>query len=180
MQEKHAPCGEAVTGGHIESDNILVSLVDQRGADPILSHDVFISYSSEDQPVAIEIAQALEREGYRTWYAHRDITAGELRTLSLTQAIQQTRVFLLISSPHSANSQAVKDEVSAAYKKRKPILPVHSGMSQDQLQKSSTFELEYLLTGSRTALTLPAGGVESLVPRLLATLAAMGISPTED
>ena len=42
-----------------------------------MAHDVFISYSHKDKPIAYGICAKLETVGVRCWIAPRDITAGE-------------------------------------------------------------------------------------------------------
>ncbi|HUS85568.1 MAG TPA: toll/interleukin-1 receptor domain-containing protein, partial [Anaerolineales bacterium] len=63
-----------------------------------MSQDVFISYSSEDKIVADAVVAALENRGIRCWYAPRDIKAGTDWGESITDAISESALMLLIFS----------------------------------------------------------------------------------
>ena len=41
-----------------------------------MAHDVFISYSHKDKPVADAVVAGLENKGVRCWLAPRDIALG--------------------------------------------------------------------------------------------------------
>ena len=41
-----------------------------------MAHDIFISYSHKDKSCADAICAKLEADGYRCWYAPRDIAPG--------------------------------------------------------------------------------------------------------
>lgn len=41
-----------------------------------MAHDVFVSYSNKDKPVADAVIAGLENKGIRCWVAPRDITPG--------------------------------------------------------------------------------------------------------
>ncbi|TWU04376.1 TIR domain-containing protein [Stieleria varia] len=90
-----------------------------------MSVDAFISYSTQDDPVAIEIRDALEDNGIRCWYAPRDAPPGYVYQDTIPAAIRQTKFLLLILSEHSIQSRYVHSEVSVAYSMTpvaKPIL----------------------------------------------------------
>jgi len=52
----------------------LILIFNQEAKD--MSHDIFISYSSKDKPIADGICASLETAGIRCWIAPRDIAAG--------------------------------------------------------------------------------------------------------
>jgi formylglycine-generating enzyme required for sulfatase activity len=89
-----------------------------------MAHDVFVSYSSSDKPVADAVCATLERKGHRCWVAPRDILPGTEWSEGIIDAISECRVFLLIFSAKSNHSQQVKREVTFAVSEGKPILPL--------------------------------------------------------
>jgi oligopeptide transport system substrate-binding protein len=85
--------------------------------------DIFLSYSSKDKVVADAIVSALENENIRCWYAPRDIEPGANWGESITEAIQDCKLFLLIFSGNSNQSKRVLDEVYYAISEEKAIIP---------------------------------------------------------
>ncbi|MFZ2096525.1 MAG: toll/interleukin-1 receptor domain-containing protein [Anaerolineales bacterium] len=88
-----------------------------------MSYDIFISYSSEDKNVADAVVAALENRGIRCWYAPRDIEAGTDWGDSITHAINDSTLMLLIFSKNSNRSKRVLDEVYYAISEGKTIIP---------------------------------------------------------
>lgn len=79
---------------------------------------VFISYAHEDETAVNEIVKCLEKQGVECWYAPRDV--GPRRyAKAICEAIETSRIFLLILSEKSAVSEHVLNEVEMAYNKRK-------------------------------------------------------------
>jgi hypothetical protein len=79
-----------------------------------MAHEVFISHSSQDKPVADAVCAALENAAIRCWIAPRDVQptrsfAGEIR-----RAILRSKVMVLIFSAHSNASQEILLEVGLA------------------------------------------------------------------
>lgn len=87
-------------------------------------HDVFLSHSSHDKPVADAVCAALEEHNIRCWIAARDITPGQDWSDAIIDAITGCRVFLLILSDASNHSEQVKREVQNSVTETKPILPL--------------------------------------------------------
>lgn len=88
-----------------------------------MKHDIFISYSSEDKIVADAVVAALESRGIRCWYAPRDIEAGRDWGESITNAISESTLMLLIFSENSNKSKRVLDEIYYSISEGKTILP---------------------------------------------------------
>ena len=88
-----------------------------------MAHDVFISYSSKDKPIADTIVAALENNQIRCWYAPRDIKPAEDWGNAITDAITNARVFLMIFSGNANQSQRVLDELNFAISQQAVILP---------------------------------------------------------
>src|SRR3569833_285153 len=84
---------------------------------PAMAHDVFISYSSRDKEIADMVCDALEKQRAQCWIAPRDIVPG----MDWSDAIVECKVFLLVLSKASNESEQVKREVQNAVSERKHI-----------------------------------------------------------
>ena len=89
----------------------------------VISHDVFISYSSSDKAIADAICHRLEEKNVSCWIAPRDVVAGETYAHQIVQAINQCSVVVLVFSKNANMSEHVGNEVSKAFNAKKPILP---------------------------------------------------------
>jgi hypothetical protein len=89
-----------------------------------MAHDVFISYSSKDKPVADAACALLESRGIRCWIAPRDILPGAAWAASIPPAIGAAKVFLLIFSSSANDSDQVQREVDLAANRRLAIVPL--------------------------------------------------------
>lgn len=88
-----------------------------------MAQDVFVSYSNKDKIIADTIVASLEQNQIRCWYAPRDIKPSEDWGKAITDAIEVSRVFLLIFSGNANRSQHVLDELNLAISSGIPILP---------------------------------------------------------
>jgi hypothetical protein len=88
------------------------------------SHDVFLSYSSQDKPIADAACATLESRGIRCWMAPRDVRPAQDWSEAIIDAIGDCTVFLLVLSVHSNQSEQVKREVQNAVGEAKPLLPL--------------------------------------------------------
>jgi hypothetical protein len=79
-----------------------------------MAHEVFISHSSLDKPVADAVCAGLERMKIRCWIAPRDVQPGRSLDGEITRAAQQSKVMVLIFSAHSNQSEQVLREVQLA------------------------------------------------------------------
>lgn len=105
-----------------------------------MAHDVFISHSSHDKPVADAICANLENANIRAWMAPRDICPGKPWAESIIDAIASSKIMIVIVSQHSNASNQVTLEVERAVNKGVVILPFR--IDAVQLSKS----LEYFLS----------------------------------
>ena len=71
--------------------------------------DVFVSYSSKDQTIADAVVEALEGENIYCWYAPRDVAPGADWADSVTKAIQDSSMMVLVFSEQANRSQRVID-----------------------------------------------------------------------
>jgi len=105
-----------------------------------VSHDVFISYSSKDKLTADAVCATLESRGIRCWIAPRDILPGMDWGEAIIDAINTTRVMILIFSSNANESRQIKREVERAVSKGLPVIPLR--IEDVPLSKS----LEYFIS----------------------------------
>ena len=105
--------------------------------------DVFISHSSKDKDIADKVVEYLEERGLTCWIAPRDIVPGSNWASSISTAITASKVFLVIYSANSSESDQVTKEISLAEaKKNVTVLPYKI----DQTELTGAYE--YYLTGA--------------------------------
>ena len=88
-----------------------------------MAHDVFVSYSNKDKPVADAIVAVLENKGIRCWVAPRDITPGSSWGQAIINAIESCRFMVIILSGNSNRSKQVVREVERAVANDVIIIP---------------------------------------------------------
>jgi len=88
-----------------------------------MAHDVFISYALDDKTIADAVCAKLEAKRIRCWIAPRDVLPGMDYAQALVEAINQSRVMVLIFSARSNHSPHVRREVERAVNAGIPILP---------------------------------------------------------
>jgi len=95
-------------------------------------HQVFISYSREegestisqhDRDIANRVCAALESESIRCWIAPRDIVPGDDWLNEIINAVEKSKVLVLIFSSDTDKSQWINDEVKIALDKKIKIIP---------------------------------------------------------
>lgn len=89
-----------------------------------MAHVVFISYASKDAVVSNAICAGLEQRGIPCWIAPRDIVPGVPWAESIIDAIEGSRVMLLVFSEASNKSVQVQREVERAVHKGLSLMPV--------------------------------------------------------
>ena len=94
------------------------------------THRVFISYASEnidstthDRQVADQIYSTLESQGIRCWIAHRNILPGDEWLNAIIDAVEKSKIVVLVFSANTEQSQWVKDEITMALKQKIKIIP---------------------------------------------------------
>ena len=88
-----------------------------------MAHDVFISYSSADKTIADAVVAGLERKGIRCWVAPRDLTPGVSWGQGIAEAVETSRVMVVILSENSNQSKQVAREVERAISKDVTVIP---------------------------------------------------------
>lgn len=104
-----------------------------------VDHEVFISYSSKDKPIADAICATLESRSIRCWMAPRDVLPGTNYPRAIIDAIESSKIMVLIFSSHSNSSPHVVRELSHAVSKGVIIIPFRI----EDIQPSK--DMEYLI-----------------------------------
>jgi hypothetical protein len=73
---------------------------------------VFLSHSSTDKPAFEELARRLAKEGIQAWLDKWHLIPGNPRQPEIEKALQDSRFFILIADPLSAQSEWVQKEVA--------------------------------------------------------------------
>lgn len=85
-------------------------------------YDVFISYSSLDQKVAEGVCGYMESKGCRCFVAYRDIPRGKVWARAIADAIDHSRIMVVVFSEHFNNSEQTDREIELAAENKMPIL----------------------------------------------------------
>ncbi|HZB43959.1 MAG TPA: toll/interleukin-1 receptor domain-containing protein, partial [Pyrinomonadaceae bacterium] len=88
-----------------------------------MAHDVFISYSTKDKPVADAVCATLEARGIRCWIAPRDVLPGMDWGESIVRGVAESQVMVLVFSASANQSPQIKREVNLAIEKGVAIAP---------------------------------------------------------
>jgi hypothetical protein len=124
------------------------------------SHDVFVSYASQDAAVANAVVTALERASLSCWIAPRDVTPGALYADGIIRAINEAKVLVLVLSASSIASKHVGKEIERASSKGRPIITLKVDAAP------LTTALEYFLSESQW-IEVGGGGTGAAAPKLV-------------
>jgi len=90
-----------------------------------MAHDVFISYASSDKAVADAVCSQLESmHRIRCWIAPRDVTPGASWAESIIDALDGSKIMVLIFSSNANASMQIEREVERAVHKGINIIPL--------------------------------------------------------
>lgn len=103
-------------------------------------HDVFISHSSEDKPIADAICAELESQNIRCWIAPRDILPGKDFQEAIIDGLNESKLFIFVFSSNANQSPHAQRELSQAAHKKITILPFRT----EDVNPCKT--IEYILT----------------------------------
>ena len=141
-----------------------------------MTHDVFISHSSKDKPIADAICAHLEGAGVRCWIAPRDIAPGEDWPTAITRAISQSRIMVLVFSASSNSSEDVGRELILAANSKLVIIPFKIENIEPEPGKQYYLARTHWLD----AINPPTQEqIRSLIDYVKAFLAARGTPPIE-
>ena len=102
-----------------------------------MAHDVFISHSVKDKVTADAVCALLESEGVRCWIAPRDVMPGMEWGECIIEAIEQTRVMVLVFTADANASPQIRREVERAVNHGVAILPVRRTAGTAQIPEAS-------------------------------------------
>jgi len=122
--------------------------------------DVFLSYSKLDKEFTDRLCLALEEKGYLCWMAPRDILPGAKYAEAIIDAINSSKVFLLVLSTNSNSSSQVNKEIERAASKDIPIIPVR--LDDVALSKS----MEYYISNCQW-IDISKSSLEKEIPALI-------------
>ncbi len=88
-----------------------------------MAHDIFISHSSKDKPIADAVCARLESRGIRCWIAPRDVAPGANYGGAIIDAIQGSRVMVLVLSSTANTSAHIPNEIERAVSYGVAVLP---------------------------------------------------------
>ena len=87
-----------------------------------MKYDVFISYSSHDQKVAEGVCAYLEQHHIRCFVAYRDIPKGVVWARAIVEALEESRMMVIVFSENFNRSEQVDREIELASEDHMPIL----------------------------------------------------------
>lgn len=136
---------------------------------------IFISHVEEDRATMEELARGLHEHGFAAWAYETDTLPGPTYLAQVVQAIEGASAVILVISPEALGSHQVAKEIEVAHDLDRPIIPVLKGVTHERLQKRRP-DWRLALGGS-TSVAIPEQGVPAIVPRIVAGLGALGITP---
>jgi hypothetical protein len=88
-----------------------------------MEHDVFISHAHKDQSIADAICEKLESARLTCWIPVRDFPAGEDWTEATRNAIESSRVMVLVLSENANAAHHIEREIAHAFYTQRIIIP---------------------------------------------------------
>ena len=88
-----------------------------------MKYDVFISHAHKDKSIAEAILKKLESAHLKCWSPSRDISVGEDWAQTIRNAIESSRVVVLLLSGNTNAARHIEREIAHAFYMRRPIIP---------------------------------------------------------
>ena len=107
-----------------------------------MRYDVFISYSSIDQKIAEGVCAYLEQQGIRCFVAYRDIPRGVEWAEVIVEALEHSRMMVVLFSNNFNNSKQVNREIELASNSNMPILTFR--LTDDDFEGAKKYYLQNL------------------------------------
>ena len=104
-----------------------------------MSAEVFVSYARTDRERVMELVERMRSAGIGVWVDEGGIHGASLWGQEIVDAIDASKVMVLMISDSSITSDNVVKELSIASEEKKPILPVY--LQRSQLPKSMRYQL---------------------------------------
>src|SRR5215469_5408066 len=89
-----------------------------------MAHEIMISYSLQDAPIAERVRTYLEDNGFSCWTAGRDVLEGEDFGAATARAIQGCRVMVLVFSSAANTSRQIIRELKLADDANRAVVPL--------------------------------------------------------
>jgi hypothetical protein len=137
-----------------------------------MPHDVFISYSSKDKPVADRVCHALEAKGERCWIAPRDIPYGADWQEAIMGALGGAGAMVLVFTSNTNESAHVRREVSAALEAGAIVIPFRT----EEAKPEGALRYNLINLHWMDAISPP---LEAHIEGLIATLKSLRAAPVE-
>ncbi len=142
-----------------------------------MAHDVFISYASSDKAIADAVCSQLESiHRIRCWIAPRDVTPGANWAGSIIDALDESKIMVLIFSSSANASMQIEREVERAVHKGISIIPLRIENT------TPTKTLEYFISAPHwlDALSVPLElHINKLAAAVKSLLAKAGQAPAQ-
>jgi hypothetical protein len=119
---------------------------------------VFISYSPEDEALALAVADTLEEAGLEAWIDKHEVVPGENWAERIGQGLRDSSAMVVLLTPGALKSQRVRWDIDyalshKAYSHR--LIPVIVGSAEDFKEEAVPWILKRL-----DVINIPAGGVK--------------------
>ena len=137
-----------------------------------MSAEVFVSYSRSDRERVVELVERMRSAGIGVWVDEGGIHGASLWGQEIVDAIDASKVMVLMISDSSITSDNVVKELSIASEEKKPILPVY--LQRSQLPKS----MRYQLAGIQH-IEFFEGQEDEAFQSMLVSLSRLGVSAGE-
>jgi TolB-like protein len=124
--------------------------------------DIFISYSSKDRKQAMTLVKHLQTSGFKVWIDKKDIQGASEWSSEIVQAIEHSKVVIVLLSRSGLASDNVGKELTLASAKHKKLLPV----TLEHISLTDSFQ--YHLAGIQHIVYKEYDQIERTVHRLLA------------
>ena len=83
-------------------------------------YDVFLSYSSKDKPIVLDLATRLKKDGLRVWFDEWEIKPGDMIGKKIDDGLEASRVLILCMSKNATESDWATME-SGTFRFRDPV-----------------------------------------------------------
>ena len=104
-------------------------------------HDVFISYASQEECIAAQLADKLQEVGVIVWFAKNNIKIGDNIKLSIEKGLQDSKYAIVILSENYLDKYWTNNELNALFELEedgnKKILPLTYNLSHERLKEKS-------------------------------------------
>lgn len=137
--------------------------------------DVFLCHVALNSLYIRQLAETLQQHGLKTWYYQRDALPGVSFLRQTTDAIERSRVVVLLISPASLAADEFGLQVRAATERRRPLLPLLQGISAEEFELRQPSWRALLAPAALTDVT----GIEKSTGflRVLQRLEQVGLEP---